>query len=545
MSVLTTQQFTDWLNDPSAIRGTLIEVDPIVAGTPTTRYLSTINYTTSPADSPANIYYDSIVIGGLKYTEKLNYGPSTSAGLSVGDIELSNPNGEITSWLDDIWTNRRIKVYIGDPRWPRDSFVVIFDGVVAGIDTRNRGSINIKIRDKLQRLNTPIFELKYSDVAPYPDSSNVTPYTDPTDPVDIVPEVFLPVIFGEVHNITPIMIDTGNLVYMVNYGNTKGIIEVRDNGVPLEANAWTFDSTKGTIKMLFQPSGTLTCSVQGDNVSQSWDTFASGITYRQTAGSIIRRMVTGYGKTIPDPVTGTPTAIPSPDRFIDGTDIDSANFSAFEASNQQPIGFFSVSRENLLSSCQDIANSIGAQIYMSRQGKLRIIKIVSPPIGTPRIIDELADMMAGSLQISDRTTIVGSVKLGFTKNWTVETSLLTNIPYDHKQLFAEEYSTVIKADYNTINANNFTTYPPQENTYQITQPGAYAEADRRLSLFKIPHSVYSFTGFAPLFDLQLGDTVQILSNVYKMDGSAGIGLGTVVSLQPDWTNGKIQVGVFI
>ncbi len=544
MPVLTDQQFTDWLNDPSAIRGTLIETDPLVGGTPTIRYLSTINYTTSPTDSPSNISYDNIVIGGLKYTEKLNYQPSGSSGLSVGDIELDNPNGEISSWLNDIWTNRKIKVYVGDPRWPRDSFVLIFDGVVADIDTRSRTTLNIKIRDKLQRLNTPIFEMKYSDVAPYPDSSNVTPYTDPTNPISIVPEVFLPVVFGEVHNITPILIDTGNLVYIVNYGPTKGVIEVRDNGVPLQSNSYVFDATKGTIKMLFQPAGVLTCSIQGDNVSQSWDSFATGVTYRQTAGSIIRRLVTGFGKTLPDPVTGTPSTTPSPDRFVDGTDIDSTSFSTFEAANTQPIGIYSVSRENLLSTCQSIANSVGAQIYMSRQGKLKITKISSPPIGTPTIITE-SDMLFNTLQITDGTTVVGSIKLGFTKNWTVESGLLTNIPYDHKQLFAEEYSTVIKADYTTITNYSFTTYPPQENTYQITQPGAYAEADRRLNMYKEPHNVFTFTGFANLFNLTLGDTVQLISSRFGFNGDTGVGLGTVVSLQPDWTNGKIQVGVFI
>ena len=543
MAVLTEEQITEWLNDPLAIRGTLIEANCLVDGIETTRYLSTFSYTTSPSDIPSNTTYDNIVVGGVKYTEKLVY--NTGGGsLSVGDIELGNFNGELNSWLNDIWTNRSIKAYIGDVRWPRDSFILIFDGIIAGIDSRSRTAINIKIRDKLQRLNTPIFELKYADIAPYPDSSNVTPYTDPTDPNNTVADVFLPVTFGEVHNITPVLIDTGNLVYMLHYGKTKGIVEVRDNGKPLETNSYTFDPEKGTIKMLFQPSGTLTCSVQGDKYIETWDSFAPGVTYRQTVASIIRRLVTAYGKTIPDPITGSPTANPSLDRFNDSIDIDQANFSSFDENNPQPIGLFSVSRENLLSTCQDLANSIGAQIYMSRLGKLTITKISSPPIGEPRIIDS-GSMYADSMQISDRTTVVGSIKLGFTKNWTPQPNLLTNIPYDHKQLFAEQYSTVIRADSETINNYSFTTYPNQENTYQITQPGAYAEADRRLNLYKVPHLVYSFTGFSDLLDLKLGDTVQLINEKYSLTGATGVGIGTVVSLQPDWSTCKVQVGVFI
>lgn len=542
MSILTEEEFNAWLDDPAAIRGTIIEVECLVDGVETTRYLSTFTYVTSSVDTPANTSYDNIIIGGLKYTEKLSYN-SGSAPLSVGDVELDNSNGEITSWLNDIWTNKKIKAYIGDPRWSRDSFVLIFDGIVSGIDSRSKSTINLKIRDKLQRLNTPIFEFKYADVAPYPNSSNVTPYTDPTDPNNTVADIFLPALFGECHNITPVLIDTGNLVYIANYGKTKGIIEVRDNGMPLAENCYEFDPIKGTIKMLLQPSGILTCSVQGDNEPQSWDHFPPGTTYRNTAASIIRRLVTGYGKTLPDPVTGMPTTTPSPDRFTDD-DIDTDNFHQFNIDNPQPVGLYSVNRENLLSTCQELAYSIGAQIYMSRLGKLTITKLVSPPIGTPFIITE-ADMLFNSLQMSDRTTIIGAVKLGFTKNWTKQDNLLTNIPYEHKQLYGEDYSTIIKSDPIVVSQHSFNIYPTQENTYQITQPGAYAEADRRLNLFKNPHTVYSFSGFSNLLKLKLGQTVQLISDKYNLTEENGAGLGTIISLQPDWSTGKVQVGVFV
>ncbi len=546
MAILTAEEITAWLNSSSAIRGTLIEVDVRIQGdlVDSTRYLSTFSYTTGASDTPSNTCYESIVEGGLKYTEKMDIGGNAS--LSIGDVELKNINGEFDSWLNDTWMNRPIRAYVGDIRWPRDSFFLVFDGVVADIDSRGRDTINIKIRDKLQRLNTPLSELKYSDVAPYPDASNVTPYTDPTDPNDIVPELFLPSSFGEQHNITPILIDTGNLTYIANYGPIQGIGEVRDNGVPLipASNSYTVDVNKGTFTMLYQPFGLITCSVQGDNVPQSWDTFVPGVTYRQTAGSLIRRIVTGYGKCVPDPITGVPTTTPSPERFTED-DIDIDNFEEFEATHPQPVGVYSASRENMLTICQQLAASVGAQISMSRVGKLRLTKLSSPPLGDPTIITEDDDMVINTLSIVRRTEVQGSVKLAFTKNWTIQQGLQTNIPYDHKKRFAEDYSTVIKADADTINKYKLTGYPAQQETLLNSQPEAYDEALRRLNIVKDPHYIYKFTGFPWLLDLRLGDTVQIVSDRFALSGELGVGLGTVISLQPDWNTCNVEVEVFI
>lgn len=544
MPALTNEQITAWLNDPSAIRGTLIEVQvqPNGSSSNITRYLSTFNYTTGNSDVPANTAYDAIVIGGLRYTEKMDLNNSSS--LSVGDIELINTNGELDSWLLDVWVNRSIKAYLGDPRWPRDQFFLIFDGIIADIDSRSLNTINIKIRDKLQRLNTPILELKYSDVAPYPDSSNVTPVNDPLDPNSTIPEVFLPCSFGEQFNITPVLIDPGNLVYMVNYGSVQDIPEVRDNGVPLGPLGFTKNLTKGTFKLNYQPSGAITCSVQGDNVSQTWDVFQPGTTYRNTIPSIIKRLVTGYGKTVPDPVTGAPTLNPSPERFNYNIDIDLTNFSAFETAHPDPVGFYSTNRDNLLGVCQQLASSVGASICMSRLGKLKILQLNSPPIGTPKIITE-SDFVSNSVQITGKTDIKGSIKLGFNKNYTVQQGLLTNIPYEHKKIYAEDYQTIVKSDYATIYKYNLTGYPQQDNVLLITQPEAYSEALRRLNIYKEPHFTYRFTGFSQLLDLQLGDTIQLVYYRFGFTGDPGVGLGTVISLQPNWATGKVEVEVFI
>ncbi len=553
MTTLTPEEVTAWLEDPAAIRGTLVEVAvrPFGESTDITRYLSSFGYTTNGADIPAHTAYEAALRGSVKYTERFDI--TGSGALSVGDIEINNITGEYDSWLNDVWVNRNIKAYVGDIKWSRDKFIQIFDGVVADIDSRNLQSITIKVRDKVQRLNTPISELNYSDIYPYPASSNLTPHYDPTDPNNVVPDLAIPMAFGELHNVTPILVDKANLVYMLNYGTINGIVEVRDNGIPLVLNkGYTVDVSKGTITMLYSPMGTLTVSVQGD---------ATG-TYSNTAASLIRKLVISYGKVVPNPTTGAPTTrsgtmipgssppigypivTPSPDRFVEGTDIDTANFDAFNSANTQPLGVYVPSKENLLSTCQWLANSVGASLCLTRSGKLKLLKLSSPPVGTPIVISK--DMYKfGSLQIVDRTNVSGAIKLGYNKNWTVEANLLTDIPVEHRRIFAEEWSTIGVFNSTAITTYKLTGLPAQENTLLLTQYDAAIEAARRLSLWSVPHTIYKVTGTSVLLDLQLGDPVQLIGSRYGLTGATGVGVGTVISLQPNWSTGVASVDVEI
>ncbi len=255
--------FTAWLNDPAAVRIVLVEVGVKSGGLETTRFLSTGAYTTSSSDSPANQYYDPVITTGIKFTEQLDL--QGQGNLSVGDIEIANYNGERDDWLDDVWDNRSVKAWIGDPRWIRSDFQMIFNGVVATIGSRGRDVLNLSLRDKLQRLNTPATDVKVGG-------------SDPTS------DDVLCLSFGEVHNVTPQVTNATTLEYQVHDGAIEGCFEVRDNGKPVAA---THNFATGRFTLNRSPAGTITASVQGDKF---------GGTYRTTIASLVRRIVTGYGK---------------------------------------------------------------------------------------------------------------------------------------------------------------------------------------------------------------------------------------------------------
>jgi len=178
---------------------------------------------------------------------------------------------------------------------------------------------------------------------------------------------------------------------------------------------------------------------------------------------------------------------------------------------------------------------------MSREGKLRLIKIDLPPSGSPMLISPV-DMVEKSLKIEKIIDVRASVKLGFCKNWTVQSDLQTGIPDDHKVLFSDEWLSKTSTDYSTQVEYLLGAQPAQRDTLLLDDVDAEVESDRILAIFKERRRVYSFEGYLNLSELQLGDSVTLKHYRY---GLANGKLGMVVKIQIDWLNKRVRVGVII
>jgi len=371
-------QYTSWLSNQSAARCLLVEVVVNVANVETTRYLSTIGYVTLPTDILANKSYLPIISGGMVFSESIEL--EGSSGVQLGDIELQNLNGEFDTWLDDVWANRQISVFVGDASWARADFRQVFSGIVANIDAKSSKSLNLTITDKLQRLNSVISEVKLGGVGADEDQ-------------------LIPLTFGEVVNVSPFSSNEPTHEFTVHTSAIEDIIEVRDFGVPV---SFTKQLATGKFTLNQNPAGTVTCSVQGDKPAL----------YTNTIADTITRIVKDYGKTT--------------EKFTD-TDLDLVNLAAFDVANQQPIGIYINGKENIISVIESLASSVGANVLMSKEGKLRLLQINLPAVGAPFIITP-SDMVVDSLSIETRVPVIASVKLGYCKNYTLQTDLQTGIP---------------------------------------------------------------------------------------------------------------------
>lgn len=485
-------QFTAWLTSNDAIRCILVEVVASVATVETTRYLSSKGYT----DNVANRIYDPVVIGNsVKIVERLSIEGNSS--LTFGDIEIENISGDRDTWLDDIWVNRACSVYIGDIRWARADFRTIFNGITADIDSKNNKVLNIKVRDKLQQLNTPVTEARLGGTTKNKDE-------------------LIPLSFGEVHNASPLLADAATLKYQVHNSNIEGIIEVRDEGFPVDMI--DFPAADGTFKLAASTYGKITCSVQGDK--------EGGTTYHTTVKDIIERIVTGYGEVN--------------NRFVAG-DLDATQLSTFNAANPDPVGIYLKNRENVLSVCSKLASSVGAQIVMSREGKLQLIKIELPAPGTPVVINE-DDILLDSLKISKKLPVEAAQKIAFNKNWTVQEKLDTGIPVFHKQMYAQDWLMITSEDAAVKTAYKQDGDPVQKDTMILRETEAQAEADRLLALYKVQRTIYSFKATPRLMELNLGDPVTLTHSRFGLSGGKA---GQVVGISISWQNLLVDVEVLV
>lgn len=494
---MTEYQFIAWLEQPAATRMVLIEVQVSVGGVETTRYLSSRNYVTGAADTPANTQYLPYVQGGLAFTEQI--GLTGAAGLSVGDIELGNADGRIDSWLLDVWANRPIKMWLGDPAWSRADFQLVFDGLVSDVGSASRDTINLVLRDKMQRLNTPILEAKLGGT------------TENKDEV-------LPVPFGECHNVRPLLSDT-NLLYRFGcpiewvMGGAEFGPEARYNAKPVSI---TPDLAAGRFRLTLNPLGsTVTCSVQGDNVGG----------YAPRIAPLVQRIATGYGK-----ATGRLTV----------DEIDTANFAAFDVAHPQVVGRYVEDRTNQAVVIQELAASVGAQALMSRLGKLRLVQIALPAAGTPFAIGP-QHMRERSLRPAQRLPAVAAAKVAFDRNYTVQENLTSDIPQLHADLYATEWLTETAIDTAAQALYRLTDDPVQAETCLKRRSDAAAEAARRQALYGVPRTVFEFDGEPALQRLELGQAVTLTADRWSLAARDGI----VVSLQRYWLTGRVTVGVMV
>lgn len=526
-----------WLEDPRSIRSIFVIVSRYNVSTTSeeTLYLSTTGYVTTNAD----VSFDPILTGGVSLNESL----SVDGGLSFsfGDIEISNPNGDLDTWVSDssyVWVNRPIKIYYGDPQWNTTNitsfetdFLKIFDGLVANIDSRNRTTLNIKVRDKMERLNAPLTENKLGTYGTW--GAGTQPNKD----------TIRPLVFGEVFNIEPLLVDPSLLKYMFNDGTTAAselVIEIRDNGVPIYTapgitagltTGATIDLTNGTFVLAHPLAGGITASIQGvkNSINLSTGALVTG-TYDNNIANLIALITTQYGKSYTK---------------LTASDLDLTNLSTFAAANTQAVGISISGGENVLTVCQQLADSIGAQLYFNRVGKLQLLRLGAGFTGSSVTTITDSDILLNSLSISSKLNVVAASKIGYVKAWVVQEGLVTGIPDEHKLMFATEWYTRTATNSTAQSLYKLHVDPQQKDTMLLVGADADSEASRLKNYYSSPKTIYKMTCTSNMLGLELGQNITLIHNRFGLYNGGSGRAGQIYSLSPNWLAGTVEVEVII
>lgn len=463
---MTDLEYQAWLEDSSAQRVTLYEADVLSGDVEITRYLSNRHYSFG---DPANPYL-AIVSLDLKIVEAITR--DGAARLSAGKVGIWSVSGERDAWLDDVWKNRGIRAYVGDVRWPRADFRLAFVGVmedVSGNEDPNR--IMIEMRDITQRINTPVSEVLLAD-------GSLCPFT-----------------VGEAANVILKLKNAATREYAYHVAASEGVIEARVEAKP--RTAVTDNPSSGSITFLTNTEvGLVTASVQGDK---------TGGFYRCTIASLVKLLVTAYGE--------------ASRRFTE-SEIDSANFAAFEAGHPQKVGLHTSERMNVIEACHSLTASVQASLISSRVGRLRLVQWGIPAVATASILPR--HYIDQSLKPITRHPVVAAVKIGYSRNYSPQPGLQTSIPDEHKALLAAPWRFRTVVDLPTQTRYKLGAEPPLSETCLNNEDDATAEALRRLNQDKVPRTTYALEGTPATMLLQLGEGVMLHSSRYGMsEGKLG------------------------
>lgn len=502
--------YQTWLEKPGTVKILLVQIERTSGAV--TEYLSTHTVTVGGQD------YQGIVKNSFEINESIN--TDYSASISYGTVDVVNGNGERDAWLTNayIWVNKPIRIYVGELPAPgvsadlANDFELIFDGIIADIDARDRFTLSFKVRDKLEKLNTSISESLLGNYYNLAQNVSTVVYNNQNK------NNLRPLCFGEVFNVTPLVTDPVYLEYMVNGAATELIIEVRDNGIPVDFTT-TGGVPDGSFRLTKNPAGTITCSLQGLKTVVNTTTGAVSSGYDPSAKNTILNILRSYGKT------------------LTASEIDLSSFATTAGS--QAVGVYLSDRTNVLQLCQEIAKSCGCALSVTRLGKVKLVDLAVPTGASVTITD--GDMLLNSLVISRRIDVIAGVKIGGSKNYTVQNNLVTAIPQDHKDIFASDFLESIQSD-STIKTNySISSEPSVESSYLIDSTEADTISLKKLNLFKAGRIVYRMNCTAKFLNTQIGSAVQLTSTRFGLNNTPGL----VIATKPDWLKGTIELEVLV
>lgn len=449
-----------WLAADNKSRILLVEAQAYSGGALVTRYMSNYPFVSAAADAPANQAYDDFVLSIPQFSTRMSEQFTGQSTPGWGDIEIANENGDRDSWITgDAWDGRSVRMYLGDKSWAKSDFRKILDGTIADIYAKDQRTLALKIRDKQWALNLPA-------------QTNLIGGTTANADLPI------PLCYGQCFNVEPVLINAATHQYQVHDGAVNAISTVYDNGVSV---AFTPTIASGTFVLTSAPAGRITTDVQGAK---------PGGVYLTKCADIVQDLIT------------TRSALTT-------GDLDAASFTAFNATAPQALGLYVRARQNLIELLDALVKSVGGWYGFSRPGLLQLGQLQSPA-GTPAVSLTPDDLVEGSLRCLRRSVPVTTVRLGYRKNWTLQTDGVAGAATEARRAdLASEYLVSKAFDASIKTAHPLALEPDLEGTLMTVKADCDTEAARRLTLYGVTRAVYGLDCFSAPFSANLGAVIAL------------------------------------
>lgn len=269
------QEFKTWLGNPDNPK-IMLAVVKYYDTEERTEYLSSHPYIGNVGGQ--DIPFKNRIIGAPSFSIEVSAVDGRRTSVSIGELTINNADGKFDEWMSYGVDGRTLELYIGPPK---GNFSTEFGKVlIARVDRLTYPSdtlISIVFKNKLDDLDKPIQDETYivgQDIT-YTCTRNVTHTNNPftitdspistptpvtvTTPIELE-DVPLPLTYGYVRNITPVLISSANAAYQVHGGPINKVVMVYDQGVPVHFH---YDPATGIFELQNNPAGAVTCDVEG------------------------------------------------------------------------------------------------------------------------------------------------------------------------------------------------------------------------------------------------------------------------------------------
>lgn len=485
--MITDAEFRAWLLADDKRRCVLAEVEAYSGGAVVTRYLSNLGYTSGPADAPPNTPYDEILMSVPSITSRMSDALQGYSQLAFGDLNISNAGGERDDWLLDAWDGRPVRLYLGDPSWPRADFRLVFFGAAEDILASGNSTLTLKLRDRQALLAVPLLTTLVGGAGPAKDRRR-------------------PACYGKCRHVTPVLVDEASRTYAVHDGPIEAVDQVYEAGVPV---AFTVNPAAGEFSLVAALTGQITADVRGSK---------TGGVYVDKTADIARRIV----------LERTSLA-----------DIDAASVAQLNSDQPGAVGLY-ISGDSItvVGALDALLTGVGGFYAVNRAGQLTMGQFTEPA-GAPVLTLQDEDLAYGQTALARRILPLRSVRVGYARNYTTIYSPAASLTEAQRQRLADEF-LVAKAT-SAITGHLLAVDGDLARSCYADEADATAEATRRAALWGQLRRVFRLPGFLAAQQLQLGDVIALELGRYGLSGV----LATVVGIRESLTGGRVELEVFL
>lgn len=425
------------------------EGDSTVVGSVSTLRFSSHGYTSHSTDSPAQVWYDGRIQDGITVDRRINSSDGIGGLTEVfAEISLLNLDGDLDLLTANYSLNgRAARVLIGRPTDALSSFGQVFSGVV---QTATIGdSVLFRLSDGMARLDVAINQTVYLGTGGNEGGADLTGKPKPKG-------------WGKGFNVSPPLVDSGNLIYQYNDGASQDAPAAYDRQVALNKvvgapapGEYQVTASAGTFKLGGTPAGTVTCDEEGDN---------SGTGYVNTTADIIGRILRNQ--------VG-----------LTDSEIDPSTFGNLNVDAPAPVGIWAGTE---MRTCRDVIGELlGNTAFggFSRRNTFTVGLVNAPDgsyvetYGTTEIQDIKRVPLPSPLEpIAWRTTV------GYQRNYTVQNDVAASVTAA-RRTFAAQDQRAAKHEDTTIKSRHLLATEFATNALYRDQADAQTEADRLFVLW--------------------------------------------------------------